>query len=105
MLGEGASEMLYGTHFLEYLDGLALLLKEILILYGEGLPPELLVLLLLLVHLRLLQQLLPAVLIAAEGPVEPWLHQMAEHMRFQPLLDVAVVGGSKIFGQLLDALR
>lgn len=74
MLSEGAAKMLDGAYLFEYLDGLSLKLKEVLVLDGEGFAPEFLVFLLRLIHFSLLEEFLAAVLVATEGPVEAWLY-------------------------------
>ncbi len=89
---------------LEYFDGLPFFLKKILVLDGKAIPPKLLILLLLLVHLSLLLQLLSAVLIATIGPIEFRLDMMTKNMRFQSLTDVCFVASPEIFRQLLYPL-
>ena len=101
MLRESASLLVDLIQFFKDLDGLSFLLEEVLILDGKPLAPKLLILLFLLVHLSLLEQLLAAVLVSAVGPIEPRLHLMAEHVRLQPFPDVAVIDGFEVFCELL----
>lgn len=103
MLCENATLLVDLIYLLKDLDGLTLLLEEILILYWKPLPPKLLILLLLLVHLRLLQQFLPAVLVSAVSPIEPGLNLMTKHMRFQSFSNMAVIDSFEVFGQLVHS--
>lgn len=101
MLSKGASLLVDLIYFFENFDCLSLLLEEVLVFNGKTLTPKLLIFLLLLVHLGLFEQFLAAVLVSAVGPVEPRLNLMAEHVRFQPLSDVAVVYSFEVVSELV----
>lgn len=103
MLCECAALLVDLIYLFKDLDGLSLLLEEILILYRKPLTPKLFILLLLLIHLRLLEKLLSAVLVSAVGPIEPRLNLMAEHVRLQSFSNVIVIDSFEVFGKLFHS--
>lgn len=100
MLSEGASLLMDLIYFLKDLDGLSLLLEEVLVLNRKPLAPKLLIFLFLLVHLSLFEEFLATVLVSAVGPIEPRLNLMAEHVGFQPFSYVVVVDSFEVFCEL-----